>query len=68
MHASLAGWSFFAAGHIHQRRAQVFFSSQICFASFFQGQKHLFNGQLTPLANGFDGSVKLGMKVEVSVK
>ena len=60
--------SFFAAGRMHQRRAQAFFSLKFASPLFFQGQKRLFNSQLTPLANGFDGSVKLGIKVEVSVK
>ena len=58
---------FFAAGRMHQRRAQVFFLLKFASPLFFQGQKCLFHSQLTPLANGFDGSVKLWMKVEVSV-
>ena len=33
-----------------------------------QGQKGLFNSHLTPLADGFDCGVILGMKVQVSVK
>jgi len=33
-----------------------------------QGQKGLFNGQLTPLVDGFDCGVILEMKVQVSVK
>jgi len=33
-----------------------------------QGQKSLFNSHLTPLADGFDCGVILGMKVQVSVK
>ena len=67
MHRWLAGL-FFSAGRMHQRWAQVFFPLKFASPVFFQGQKRLFNSQLTPVANGFDGSVKLGMKVEVSVK
>ena len=68
MHASLAGWSFFCSW-AHASEAGVgFFPLKFASPVFFQGQKRLFNGQLTPLANGFDSSVKLGMKVKVSVK
>ena len=51
-----------------KKGAGFFFLSNLLRRFFSQGQKRLLNSQLTPLANEFDGSVKLGMKVEVSVK
>ena len=67
MHRWLAGL-FLQLGACIIGGCKFFFPLKFASPVFFQGQKRLFNGPLTPLANGFDGSVKLGMKVEVSVK